>query len=64
MKKSVSVTIDENGNPSIEVTGVVGGGCKSLTEALEKALGVESQRTLKPEYNKQGAGAVRKQEQR
>lgn len=63
-KKSVSVTIDENGNPSIEVTGVVGKACTELTKALEALLGVEANRTLKPEHAKTGAGATRRVEQR
>lgn len=64
MKKSVTVTIDDNGNPSIEVNGVAGKSCTELTKDLERKLGIESKpRTIKPEYNRSGNVAM-KQEQR
>ena len=39
MQEEVIVKIDKNGNVKVEVKGVKGGSCKSLTAALEAALG-------------------------
>lgn len=39
MEKTVIVTIDEAGNPTIKVEGVKGPACAALTADLEKALG-------------------------
>ena len=65
MKNPESVTIDENSNPSIEVTGVVGGGCKSLTEAAGKALGVmEESEDVETGIQQTGTRRCQKQEQR
>ena len=35
----VIIRIDPDGNPTIKVEGFPGPGCKSLTKAVEKALG-------------------------
>lgn len=50
-REEITVEIDRDGNPVIEVSGVSGRGCKSLTADLEQALGVTATSTLKREYN-------------
>ena len=39
MSETIKVTIDPDGTPTIEVSGVKGAGCKALTKAIEGALG-------------------------
>jgi hypothetical protein len=47
----VDVTIDEDGNASVEAKGVKGSSCVDLTKALEKALGKTTSRRQKGEYH-------------
>jgi len=44
------ITFDDDGNPSIDVSGATGGECTTLTKPIEDALGVVGDRVLKPEY--------------
>lgn len=37
--QTITVTIDQEGNPTIAVSGVKGRSCKDVTAAVEKALG-------------------------
>ena len=47
----IFVEIDEQGNPTVEVSGHVGPGCAELTKNLERALGTVAKDTKKPEFN-------------
>lgn len=49
--KSVQVTVSPEGEVVVEALGFKGKGCKAATEAIEKAVGVSSKTTPKPEYN-------------
>jgi len=49
----INVTIDEKGNPTIEVVGYTGKGCKEITKDIEAALGVVTETTEKPEFYRQ-----------
>jgi len=44
---TIEVTIDKDGNPSIEVEGLTGKSCLDATKDLENALGVVTNRTVK-----------------
>jgi Protein of unknown function (DUF2997) len=50
MAKRIEVTIDENGETTIEVHGAVGQECEALTADLEAALGKTTDRKRKREY--------------
>ena len=58
-EEKIIITIDEEGNPSIDVNGVKGKACLDLTKQLEEALGTVTKRTEKeamkerPVYRKQ-----------
>jgi len=46
----ITLEWDKTGKVKIEVEGVVGSSCDSLTAALEQAMGKEEKRENKPEY--------------
>jgi len=48
----VTVEFDENGNPTIDVSGMDGSGCEAETRELEEALGTRAGNTRKPEYHR------------
>ncbi|MGB5596627.1 MAG: DUF2997 domain-containing protein [Crocosphaera sp.] len=50
MNPEITITVDANGNFTIEVNGSSGGKCLSLTQPLEEALGGVANREFKPEY--------------
>lgn len=50
IEKIVTLTVDKNGNPTIEVRGIKGPACLALTKELEEALGSVSSRRHTPEY--------------
>ncbi|WP_020614503.1 DUF2997 domain-containing protein [Sediminispirochaeta bajacaliforniensis] len=52
-KEELEITIGENGEVSLHVTGVAGAGCTKLTEELEDALGVVTRRELTGDYYRQ-----------
>lgn len=52
MAKIVTVTIDEEGNPTIDLAGYQGKGCSAVQDVFGRALGVTQERVKKPEYNK------------
>lgn len=47
----VEVTVDEEGNISLEAKGIQGKGCIDLTKELEKELGQTSNRRLKGSFH-------------
>ena len=49
----INVTIDEKGNPTVEVEGYTGKGCKDITKNIEAALGAVTETTEKPEFYRQ-----------
>lgn len=57
--KEITIDFDEQGEPTIQVAGVNGPGCKSLTAVLEKALGTVMQDKLTPEYHRRQQQKVR-----
>ncbi len=52
MAKIITVTIDENGDPTIDLAGYQGKGCSAVQDVFNRALGVTVERKKKPEYNK------------
>lgn len=52
MAKLINVTIDEQGDASVDLTGFQGKGCHALQEAFQHALGKNVQTVKKPEYNR------------
>jgi hypothetical protein len=50
MSGKIIIEIDEFGEVKFDVKGVKGKTCKELTKPLEKELGVEKEKKLKPEY--------------
>jgi uridine kinase len=51
--KVIKVTIKPDGKTTIEVNGVKGGGCTSLTEGLQKKLGLTVSSEKTNEYYEQ-----------
>lgn len=49
--EEINLTFDAEDNPVIEVKGVAGPSCKSLTEALEKKLGTVVKDEKTREFN-------------
>ncbi len=54
MKRTITVTFDREGNPTVEAHGFQGHGCKAATEAIEQALGTIETVTAKPELYQGG----------
>lgn len=48
-EKFIDVIVDDEGNVVIEANGFSGGACLKETEALERALGKVTKRTMKAE---------------
>lgn len=46
------IDIAENGDVRVEGEGIVGPECEALTKEIEEALGVVTQKTRKPEFNR------------
>jgi len=46
----IEVIIDKKGNASIDITGVEGMGCQSISDKLTAALGTVEDVQIKPEY--------------
>lgn len=51
MAKIITVTIDDNGDPVIDLAGYRGKGCHAVQEVFGRALGVTTKAVKKPEYN-------------
>ena len=41
MEEKITVIIEKDGTVSIEIDGIVGPSCKTITEALQKRLGAQ-----------------------
>ena len=48
--KEIIVTVDKEGKAEVEAMGFKGSGCKDATKAIEKALGLLTKDTVKPEF--------------
>ena len=48
--EEIKVVIPKNGPVTIDVAGFKGSGCKDLTKAIEKALGMVTKDTKKQEF--------------
>lgn len=60
MSKTITITIDAEGNVSADLEGYHGKGCnKDLTDLIA-GLGVCTKETIKPEYRQQGQSAEQK----
>jgi hypothetical protein len=57
--ETVIITIDGDGNPTVETKGFTGPACQTATKALEKALGKVESEKLTDEYQKREVGRVR-----
>jgi len=58
-KGHIVVEIDEEGSATIEVKGVKGPSCLTITKALEDALGRTTSRTTTKEYRESDRTAIR-----
>ena len=63
MAAQVIVTIGTDGKATIAVQGCVGPSCKSLTAALEKALGTVTSDEKTPEFAQMSAVSSQRSEQ-
>ena len=62
-RQEITVTIGQDGQATVTVSGIDGSACEAATEALEQALGVVRSREWTPEYyrgRQQQASTVRK----
>lgn len=50
--ETITITVDENGEATLEVNGVEGSSCEILTQELEETLGLTTDKQFKPEYHK------------
>ena len=49
-RQEITVTIGQDGQATVAVSGIAGPACQAATEALEQALGVVRSRERTPEY--------------
>lgn len=61
--KTIQITIDELGNPSIDAKGFVGGECKKATKPIEDIFAGGSANTVEKPEMKQGNMMVGSQQQ-
>jgi hypothetical protein len=62
-RQEITVTIGQDGQATVTVSGIDGPGCEAATEALERSLGVVRSREHTPEYYRacqQQASTIRK----
>jgi hypothetical protein len=52
MAKIVTLVIDEEGNPSIDLAGYAGNGCQAVQDVFGRALGTTTKAVKKAEYTK------------
>jgi hypothetical protein len=48
--QELEISIDKEGRVQVQVRGAKGDECLAVTKDLENAIGIVSERTLKPEY--------------
>ena len=60
MKRTIEISIQTTGEIQIEAVGFQGADCEQATAFLEEALGVETNKTKKPEYH-QSARTMKRQ---
>jgi hypothetical protein len=56
--QEIEVTIDENGQVQIHVTGIKGDACLEITRPLEQALGGQLRREMTPEALEEPANPI------
>lgn len=54
----ITMVIDHEGNPTIDLAGYQGKGCQAVQDVFGRALGATSAATKKPEFHKQPVGKV------
>jgi hypothetical protein len=62
-RQEITVTIDQDGQATVSVSGIDGPDCQAATEALEQALGAVRSRERTPDYyrvRQQQTSTVRK----
>ena len=62
-RQEITVTIDQDGQATVSVSGIDGPDCQAATESLEQALGAVRSRERTPEYyraRQQQTSTVRK----
>lgn len=50
--KIITMTIDDEGNPTVETDGYEGKGCDAVQQIFGAAIGTTEKSTKKPEYNR------------
>ena len=53
MSKEIEVTIDDNGETSVDLKGFDGKGCQEVMDKLTKVLGKKTKLEKKPEFYKE-----------
>ena len=52
MAKIITLTFDDEGNPSIDLAGYAGKGCQAVQDVFGRVLGTTKKTMVKPEFNK------------
>ena len=52
MAKIITLTFDDEGNPSIDLAGYQGKGCEAVQSVFGRVLGTTKKAVVKPEFNK------------
>lgn len=52
MTKIITLTFDDEGNPSIDLAGYKGKGCEAVQSVFGRVLGTTKKTVTKPEFNK------------
>ena len=50
--KLITVTIDDDGSPSVDLAGYAGKGCQAVQDVFGRAYGKTTKTVVKPEFNK------------
>ena len=59
MAKIITLTFDDEGNPSIDLTGFAGKGCQAVQDVFGRVLGKTTKTVVKPEFNKPSLDKLR-----